>query len=156
MASSIPGAVSYFLNLATTTLSASTDTPNNSHPYVWFGAQLAKYIAPVNLQVKGVTDIVHEWAELGSHYKVEETYRIQCQLVSNAGDLDFEQRMVEVFDNFLLLTVALGNDYTMGGNVRLCLPACEGEVMPASTQAGSSMCSLMFFIHCEARIQTLS
>jgi hypothetical protein len=156
MGSSIPGATKYWLNLATTTLAASTDTPNNSTPYVWFGKSLGKFIAPVTLQVMSIIDIKHDWAELGSLYKVEESYKIRNQLVSYAGDIDYLSRMTEVFENFLMLTIALAADYTLGNNIRLCLPAVSGEVIPSPGTNGSSMCTLTFDIHCEARIQSIS
>lgn len=147
MGSSIPGAVNYFLTLAQATLPEA---------YVWFGKQLPRVTTPVTLQVLAVTDITHEWAELGSLYKIEETYKIQCQLVSYAGGDQYVDRMNEVFNNYLQLTIALGADYTMGTNVRLCLPGIEAEFVPGAMQDGKSAGSLMFFIHCEARIQSLS
>jgi hypothetical protein len=147
MSSSIPGAVNYFMNLAVNVLPSGTT--------VWFGKAQTVYTAPVTLQVPGITHITHDWAELGSQYKVEEAYRIQCQMITYAGDLNFLQRMNDVFSNLKLLTVALAADYSLGQNVRLCLPVVEGEYMANSDPSGRSMGSLMWYLHCEARIQTL-
>ncbi len=156
MASTVYNALAYWINLATVTLNASTETPNNSQPYVWYGATLGRYIAPLTLQVIGIHDLIHEWAELGSQFRVEERYKIQCGLVSYAGDMDFLGRTKEVFDNFLLLSVALAHDYDLGHNIRVCRPISEGEVIPIPQPSGGSMCSLMFYIQCEARIATLT
>lgn len=147
MASSIPGALAYFITLAENTL------PDTAQ--VWFGKSMPVYTAPTTLQIPGVVDITHDWAELGSRFKVEEHYKIQCQLITYAGDLNFEQRMLDVFSTLELLTVALAADYTLGHNVRLCLPVVEGEYTAASDPSGKSMGSLMWFVHCEQRIETL-
>jgi hypothetical protein len=154
MSSSIPATVEYWVNLCTTTLQSTATSPNGV--YVWFGTPLSKYIAPITLQVMSVVDITHEWAELGSAYKIEEHYKIRNQLVSYAGGTDFMGRMNEVFSNFQLLTVACGNDYTLGNNVRLCLPLVEGEYMPGTDASGKTMGSLMFDLACEARITSLT
>jgi hypothetical protein len=154
MSSSIPGAVAYWVNLATTTLQSTATSPNGV--YVWFGTPLSKYIAPITLQVMSVVDITHEWAELGSAYKIEEHYKIRNQLVSYAGGTDFMGRMNEVFSNFEILSIATANDYTLGSNVRLCLPLVEGEYMPGTDASGKTMGSLMFDLHCEARITSLT
>ena len=158
MASSIPLAVPYWVNLATTTLSASTDTPNNSQPYVYFGARLGKFIAPLTLQVIGVVDTVHTWAEIGANYRIEETYKIRNQIVSYAGGFDQAGRMQEVYNNFNLLAVALSapENITLGNSVRLCLPMCDGEYQPNADPRGQTMGSLMFDIHVEARITSTS
>ena|ERR1017187_551673 len=154
MASSIPGAVAYWKELATTTLASTATSPQGI--YVWFGTPLSKYIAPITLQICSVVDITHEWANVGSQFKVEEHYKIRNQLVSYAGGTDFMGRMNEVFSNMLLLTTAIAADYSLGGNVRLCLPMVEGEYMPGTDASGKTMGSLMFDIHCEARITTIS
>lgn len=153
MSSSIPGAVAYWLNLAKTTLTSTATSPDSV--YVWFGTPLGKYMAPVTLQVTSVVNIAHDWANVGSEFKVEESYRIRNQLVSYAGGTNFVGRMNEVFSNLSLLTVALATDYTLGANVRLCLPMVSGEYMPGVDPSGKTMGSLMFDIHCEARIRTL-
>jgi hypothetical protein len=154
MASSIPGAVAYWVNLAETTLKSTVTSPDGV--YVWFGSPLSRYIAPITLQVMEVTEITHQWAELGSQYKIEETYKIHNQLVSFAGDNDQLGRMNEVFSNLQLLTVALANDYTLGGNVRLCLPVVEGDYLPGTDASGRTAGSLTFDIHCEARVTSLT
>ena len=154
MASSIPGAVEYWLNLAKTTLASTATSPDGV--YVWFGSPLSRYVAPITLQVIEISEITHQWAELGSQYKIEETYKIHNQLVSFAGDNNQIGRMTEVFSNLQLLTVALGNDYTLGGNVRLCLPLVEGEYMPGTDPSGRTAGALTFDIHCEARVASLT
>jgi hypothetical protein len=148
MASSIPGAVNYFVNLAATILPVGTT--------VWFGKAQTVYTAPLTLQIPGITNITHKWAELGSQYKVEEEYRIQCQLITYAGDLNFLQRMDDVFANLRMLTVALAADYSLGQNIRVALPVVEGEYMPSSDAMGRSMGSLLWYIDCQARILTLT
>jgi hypothetical protein len=154
MGSSIPLAVPYWVNLAATTLNASTDTPNGSTPYVYFGARLGRYIAPLTLQVIGVVDIIHNWAEVGANYRVEETYKIRNEIVSFAGGFDQAARMQEVFNNFNLLAVAVSapENITLGNSVRLCLPMCDGEYQPGVDPKGQTMGSLMFDIHVEVRI----
>jgi len=158
MASSIPGAMGYWINLATTTLAASpaSASPDGSKPYVWFGAPLGRFIAPVTLQITGAHEIIHQWAELGVFYKIEESYKIRNILTSFAGGLDFQGRMTEVFSNFQLLTVALAADYTLGNNVRLSLPMVDGEYIPGADPSGKTLGSLIFDIHCEARISSLT
>lgn len=148
MSSSIPNAVNYFINLATNALPPSAQ--------VWFGKALPVYTAPLTLMIPGVTDITHDWAEIGPVYKIEEHYKIQCQLITYAGDLNFQQRMNDVFTALSLITVAIGSDFDLGHNVRLCLPMIEGQYMASSDPAGRSMGSLMWFLHCEARITSLT
>lgn len=154
MSSSIPGAVQYWVNLATTTLASTPLAPDGV--LVWFGAALSKYTAPITLQVLGVYNIVHQWANVGSEFKVEESYKIRNQLVSYSGGLNNINRMTDVFSTLSLLTVATATDYTLGGNVRLCLPMVAGEYVPGSDPTGKIAGSLMFDVHCEARIRTLT
>ena len=110
MASSIPLAVPYFMNLCATAL------PSDS--LVAFGTVLPKFTAPISLLV---TEVVgnQEPAELGPSYRREETYSILCELSSFSGDQDLPLRLTEVFDAFALITVAVGNDMTLGQTVRL-------------------------------------
>lgn len=146
MSSSIPGTVAYFLQLAGNALPADA--------YVYFGVELPRYSAPVTLQVTGITGNQAP-AELGPAYKREETYSILCELTSFAGDQDFPSRLQEVMANWALITVAVGNDPTLGGNVRYA-ECGDMDFAPKSDPKGMSLGSLTFDVRCSQRITSLT
>jgi hypothetical protein len=150
MSSSIPGAVTYFMDLCNTALPDPVS--------VQFTSVVPMYTSAKMLIVKSITDIVQTPAELGPSYKREEEYRINCELTSYYGDQNvqsFSDRFDEVFSMFSQITVALGNDYMLGGNVRLAQVE-EGEYTPKVDLRGRTVGCLDFTIHCEQRIESLT
>ena len=148
MSSSIPGTMTYFLQLMRTTL--PTSPPTTIH----FGKELSVYQAPLTFQCIG-------WhgnqvpAELGPSFRREEHFSIMCILSSLGGDQNWETRQTEVMNAFQLITVAIANDGTLGGNVRYAEP---GNFMftPEPTKQGRSLGSLAFDIRCSQRIASLT
>lgn len=146
MASSIPGAVAYYKALATTALPATAQ--------VFMARELQAYVAPVTLQITGITGD-QEWATLAPDLQREETYSILCCLTTYQGDADFDSRLQEAFTNFELITLALGNDPTLGGHVRLCTVG-DFNVVPEGDVKGQSICQLDFAVRCEQRVSSLT
>lgn len=146
MATSIPGAVAYFLTLAQGALPADA--------VVAFQKELPLYSAPITLQVVGITGD-QEPAELGPNYRREEVYSINCTMTAYAGDQDFQARMVEAFAAFELVAVAVGRDASLGQNVRY---AEVGNFLfePEADSKGQSIGQLTFDIRCSARVASLS
>lgn len=147
MASSVPSAVNAFISIATTALPPSA--------LVWFGKPLGAYTAPVTLQVTGVRNGEQQVATMGPEYKREETYEIECSLTSWAGDSDFTGRMNEVFLNYGLLTLAVGNNPTLNQTVRFA-EIHSFEYTPGADAKGMTLGALDFSIHCQARISSLT
>jgi hypothetical protein len=145
MASAIPGTLSYFLTLATNTLPSDAT--------VSFGAYKPLFEAPVTLQVTGITGD-QEPAELGPNFRREETFSIECDLTSYAGDQLQVNRLTEVFANFALLSVAVANDPTLGSNVRFA-EVGDFTYVPGLDAKGQSIGSLTFAIRCSQRIDSL-
>ncbi len=143
MSSSIPAATHYFLDLA------NSVTPADF--VVAFSSVLPVYPSPKMLQIKGVTDIMQAPAELSPELRREEHYSIMAELTSYSGDQDFESRFDEVFSIFSLITVAVGNDPTLGNTVRYA-QFDEMEYIPKVDAKGQSMGCLDFMVKCEARI----
>jgi hypothetical protein len=88
---------------------------------------------------------------------------IQCLLTSYAGNTDFPSRMQECYDNFLLITVAIGN------NPQLISPTATNTIPvvryaqildytfeAASDAKGQSIGHLAFGVRCEQRITSLT
>lgn len=146
MSSSQPVATPYFVTLATTAL--------GDQATVYFGKPLPMFSAPITLQVIGVVGD-QQPAELGPNYRREETFAIQCELTSFAGDEDFAARMQEAYDALALIEVAVGNDPTLGNTVRY---AEIGSTVftPDSNAPGKSIGQLAFDIRCSARINSLT
>lgn len=147
MASSVPNAVAAFISIATNALP--------SDALVWFGKPLGVYTAPITLQILGVSDGKQEIVVMGPDYKREEDYLIQCLLTSFAGNSDFQGRMTEVFSNYLLLSVAIGNNPTLNQTVRFA-QITEFTYVPDADASGKSLGSLSFGVECQARISSLT
>lgn len=147
MASSVPGTVSYLITLFTGVL------PTGSQ--VWLGQAVPKFTAPVSLQITGVANGVQEPAELGPDFMREETYNVLCELYSWAGGIDFQSRMTEVYTNFELVTIAVGNDFNLGDNVRFA-EIGDFQFTPESDNKGNSLGCIAFDIRCAARITSLT
>lgn len=147
MASSVPNAVNAFLSIVQAALPGNTQ--------VWFGKPLSVYVAPITLQVTGVHTGEQVIATMGPEYKREETYEIQCMLTSFAGDLNFVGRMAEVFLNYGLVTLAVGNNPTLNQTVRFA-EIHSFEYVPDADAKGMSLGALTFSVHCQARISSLT
>jgi len=147
MASSVPSAVSALLSIATAALPTTAQ--------VWFGKPLPTYTAPTTLQVYGVHDGTQEVAVLGPDFKREERYEIQCLLTSWAGDQDFAGRMNEVYADFELITLAIGNNPTLNNTVRFA-EIHTFDYIPDADAKGMSLGSLSFSVACQARISSLT
>lgn len=145
MASSIPGATSALISIATAALPTA---------FVWFGKALPAYNAPITLQILNVTGD-QEWMEVGPAFRREETYSINCELTSWAGDQNYQQRMVEVMNAFQTLTLALYNNMTLNGTVRLS-EVKTLSFTPDADPKGLSLGRLDFAVDCQQRISVLT
>ena len=145
MASAAMGAVAALLEIATATL------PDDA--MVYFGKELPKYTAPLTFAVCGFEGN-QEPAELGPNYRREETASLLCDLTSYAGDQDWLSRMSEVMTAFALLTVAVGNNWTLNNTVRFAEPG-DFLFTPEVQGNGQSIGSLTFAIRYSQRVDSL-
>lgn len=155
MGSSIPLAVSHLKSLLTTAFAGQTTTQ------VWFGKTLSTFIAPLTIQMMGWSGD-QQPAELGPNYRREETYAIEMQIVSFAGDQDYITRQSEVMAAFGIISVLIANNYTLpstaGGNDGAVRFAEVGtfNFTPEAGDSGQSLGMLDFAIHCSQRIASLT
>lgn len=144
--SAIPTAVPALISMATTALP--------SDAMVYFGKALPVYTAPITLQVIKVVGN-QDWIVLGPNYRREETFSIECQLTSFAGDNDHPARMSEVFTQFHALTMAVGNDPTLQGTVRLA-EVGDFDYEPDENGNGMTLGCLTFNVRCSQRVASQS
>jgi|HubBroStandDraft_5_1064220.scaffolds.fasta_scaffold1224319_1 hypothetical protein len=147
MSSSVPAAITALLAISKAALGTNAT--------VWFGKQLSQYQMPITLQITGVTDGSQVAKTLGPDYKRDETYDIVCVLTSFAGDLQYMTRMTEVFANFSLLTVAIGNNPTLNQSVRFS-EIHSFTYVPGADAKGMTLGQLTFMVACQARITSLT
>lgn len=157
MSSSIPGAVSNLITILTAALPSTTE--------VYFSADEGVFKAPQCLQIIGVVGD-QQPAEMSPGYKREETYAIQCKLVSFAGDqssADYVARMQEVMALFATVEITIGNNpwlSTTGAHdstsaVRFA-EVGTFDLVPKPNGTGGSTCELSFDVHCSARVTSLT
>jgi hypothetical protein len=145
--SSVTGAtIRYFVTMCQNVL------PDTA--YVFFGQALTVFSAPITLQVTGWSG-EQVPAQLSPQARREETFTIESDLVSQAGDFDFLTREDEVMANWALITSAVGNDFTLGGNVRWAQVGRYTFTAAADKSKGMSLGALSFGIECQVRIDSL-
>ncbi len=153
---SIPGAVNDLINKFST---AYPYDQNNIPVYVWFGTELGAYSAPVTIEINGIEPVLREWAELGPNYRIEEDYSIRCKITvfmgSGTAVSDFLNSMSAVFAVWNALEMAVANDPTLSGSVRLSW-FDEVNYEPTTDGSGRAMGTITWVVRCQARISTLS
>jgi hypothetical protein len=147
MPSSIPAAVT---NLQTLLVAAFPATTTQ----VWFGKTLTMYVAPLTVHWLGVSGD-QQPAELGPNYRREETYAIEMEIVSFAGDQDYMARTSEAMAAFATVSVTVANNYTLSNAVRFA-EVGTFDLNPEATEVGQSLARLTFAIHCSQRIASLT
>jgi hypothetical protein len=157
MSSAIPGAVANLITILTAALPATTE--------VYFSADEGTFKAPQALMVCGVVGD-QQPAEMSPGYKREETFAIQCKLVSFAGDQSsaaYVARMQEVMAMFATVEITIGNNpwlSTTGAHdatsaVRFA-EVGTFDLVPKPNGTGGSVCELSFDVHCTQRITSLT
>lgn len=124
--------------------------------------ELTNYIAPVTLQILEVTGD-QQPAEIGNNFRREETFSIVCELVTWAGDQNYQQRFTDALTAWNTILVTVGNNpwlSTSGLNdataaVRYA-EVGDFSFIPHADAAGQSRCSLQFHVRCSQRINSLS
>lgn len=155
MPSSIPGAVSNLVSLLTAVYAGQDNVQ------VWYGKELSKFVSPITVQILGWTGD-QQPAALGPDYRREETFAIQMNITSWAGNQDYLSRQTEVMGAFETLAVLVANNWTLpstaGGNDGAVRFAEVGTFTftPQSDAAGMGMGVLLFDIHCSQRITSLN
>jgi hypothetical protein len=147
MSSSIPAAITNLQTLLVAAFPASTTQ-------VWFGKTLSTYIAPLTIQWTGVTGD-QQPGELGPNYRREETYAIEMEIVSFAGDQDYVARTNEAMTAFNIVSVTVANNYTLNNAVRFA-EVGTFDLVPEAGDQGQSMARISFAIHCSQRINSLT
>lgn len=145
--SSIPGAVSNLLTIATSALPADTT--------VWYGAALPAYSAPLTFQITEINGDQSP-AEIGLQYRREETFAVVCNLTAYVGGSpDFNSMLTSLMDNFALLSTAIGDNPTLNGAVRYA--QVGNFIISADTDTqGQAVQQLDFQVRCQQRIISLS
>lgn len=149
MASSQLAAVSYLMSSWKTIFGASSSNSVVIH----YGKPLPKYIAPLTLQIVGITGEDYP-ISLGPDYIQKEEYEIQCVLALWAGDNDELGRFAETQAAFQKITNGILADITLGGSVLWALPR-KLDTLPDADATGRATSIMTFTIQCEARV-TLS
>jgi hypothetical protein len=155
MPSSIPAARAHLFSLLTTAFAGQTNVQ------VYYGKTLGTFVAPLTVQIMGWAGD-QQPAELGPSYRREETFAIQCQINSWAGDQLYANRETEVMAAFGTVSVIVANNYTLpstaGGNDGAVRFAEVGtfSFTPEADDMGKSMGILNFDVHCSARIASLT
>lgn len=155
MPSSIPGAVSNLFTLLTTAFAAQTTTQ------VYMGKTLSTYVSPITIQILGWSGD-QQPAELGPSYRREETFAIQMEIASFAGDQNYMTRQSEVMAAFGVVSTLVANNWTLpstaGGNDGAVRFAEVGTFtfVPEADNNGKSIGMLNFDVHCSQRITSLS
>jgi hypothetical protein len=148
MSSVASAATRYFLNLARATL------PDDAFVILHKRRGEMVYSAPITLEVYGFTGR-QEPAELSPQARREEEFDINCCVSSYQGDDDLESRMDEAQSAWALLSVAVGNDYTLGNTVRWA-QMTEYTFVPDTDTSGKALGSVEFKINCQQRIDSLT
>lgn len=124
------------------------------YAYVWYGTKLSVFSAPITLEILG-------WegeqvpAELSPSARREEEFTIKCCLSSYAGDKDFSARELTCVTHWNAISVMIGNDYTLGGNVRWA-QMHEYNFSGVSDADGQALGNLDFSILCSQRVASLT
>jgi hypothetical protein len=148
MSSVAPAATSYFLTLARSVL------PDDAFVILMKSGTPLVFTAPLTLQVYGFTGSQVP-AELSPQARREEEFSIDCCISSYMGDDDLEARMEEAQAGWDLLSVAIGNDYTLGHIVRWAQMA-EYSFIPSKDTSGKALGSVEFKVNCQQRIDSLT
>ncbi len=153
---SIPGAVADLVTIFGVTCPYDS---NNEPIVIWLGEELGVFSSPTTIEINKVEPVVREWAELGPTYRIEEQYSIQCKLSVFTGQgstlPDFLSSMNSAWSIWEALEIAVANNPTLDGNVRLCW-FDETNYQPTTDSTGRAMASINWVIKCEARVTTLS
>lgn len=153
---SIPGAMADLVTLFGT---AAPMDQNNEPILIWLGEELGVFSSPTTIEMNGVEPVEREWASLGPNYLIEEQYSIKCKLSTFVGEgsttADFLSVMDSAWSIWEALEVAIANDPTLDGNVRVCW-FDETNYMPTTDGMGRAMATILWVIKCEARVTTLS
>lgn len=155
--SAIPGAVANFITIMTAALPAACQ--------IWYGHELGSFVMPQTLQITGVTGD-QQPAEMGPNYKREETFAIDCSLVSFAGDQTtaaYLARTTEVMGLFATICVTIGNNpwLSSSGLQDGTAAVRYAEVgtfvlIPKPSDNGGSTAELTFAVHCSQRVTSLT
>jgi hypothetical protein len=145
--SSIPGALAGALALA-----ASTLPPDST---VYYGNELPAYSAPLTFQITEISGD-QKVAELGPQYRREEVFALICTLVYYSGGApDFPTQLDTLMANFVLLSLAIGNNPTLGGAVRFA-EVGNFHITSEIDRNGQGASTLDFSIRCQQRVTSLT
>ena len=150
MSTSAPNAVTQFLAIAAAALPANFQ--------VRFGAVFGPRVDKQALLVTGVHFTNDDFAELGPDYRHEEHYALACSLCSFAGGPDETNaatRMSEVFNLYADISVAVANNPTLNGTVRVAQTR-QLEYSPTADAQGRSVGVLSFEVLCQQRVSSLT
>lgn len=157
MASSVGAAVT---NLIALIQGAVPSTISGGSVEVAFG-ELPTYESPVTLVITEVTGDQTP-AEIGRNFRREETYSIDCQIVTWAGDQDYAKRFTDAVTLWNVVSVAIANNpwLSVSGVNDATAAVRYAEVgsfsvTPGPDELGQSRCDLEFRVRCSQRINSL-
>jgi hypothetical protein len=146
VSSSLPNALPAFVSIATAALPTGFQIKE--------GAIFGPYIAPQALLITGIHFTQDAYAELGPSYKHEEHYSIQCALCSAQAPDDQASRLLEVYSSYSLISVAVANNPTLNGTIRLAWTRQLDYSMGYDPKF--SVGTLTFEVQCQARVTSLT
>lgn len=152
MATSFPLAVTNFLSIATAALPATSATTN---VVIKFGSIIGVNPGMQWLLVKGCRYTEDTWGELGPTYRHEEHYYLACEIGSSAGSDDEATRMTEVQGLYNDVAIAVANNPTLNGAVRVS-ECRQLSYSPSYTPQGFSQGCIEFELYCEQRVNSLT
>ena len=146
MPTSVPQAVPAFISIAQAALPTGFQ--------VRFATRFGPFISPQTLLITNVRVTKDDYGELGPTYRHEEHFQIECSLCSAAGNDDEATRMLEVFNLYSLISVAVANNPMLNNTVRVS--HCQQiDYGPTYDAKGWSVGELTFAVDCEARVTSL-
>jgi hypothetical protein len=132
--------------------------PNNRPIMVWYGRELGVFSEPTTIEINGVSQ-TQSPAELGPTYRREEEFYVHCKVSVFSGEgadsQDHVNRMIEAWNVWKALEVAVANNPTLNGNVRYAEMVSVDD-LPSTSPRGSAMHQLSFELRCEQRVTSLS
>lgn len=132
--------------------------PNNRPIMVWYGRELGAFAEPTTIEINGVSQ-TQTCAELGPSYRREEEFLIHCKITVFSGEgadsQDHINRMIEAWNVWKSLEIAIANNPTLNQNVRYAEMASVDD-LPSTTPRGSAMHQLTFEVRAEQRVTSLS
>lgn len=122
---------------------------------VYFKTVSPVYVAAQSCAITGARFTMDDFAVLGPDYTHEEQYGMPCVLTSSYGNDDEIGRMNEVYALYKDISVAIANNPTLNGTVRVAWPV-QNAYSPGADIKGITVGTLNFTVKVQVRVQSLT